>query len=87
MAVLVQKQLALHFIAASCKFACTACYKWLCFCNTPIVLKDCQHYAIQQLCIAQMSDEAAQPNATLLDCILYPMQDPYDPGTLPSSAK
>jgi len=28
----------------------------------------------------------AQPNPTLLDCILYPMQYPYDPGTLPSSA-
>ena len=28
----------------------------------------------------------AQPNTTLLDCILYLMQHPYDPGTLPSSA-
>ena len=28
----------------------------------------------------------AQPNTTLLDCILYPMQYLYDPGTLPSSA-
>ena len=28
----------------------------------------------------------AQPNTTLLDCILYLMQYPYDPGTLPSSA-
>ena len=28
----------------------------------------------------------AQPNTTLLDCILYGMQYPCDPGTLPSSA-
>ena len=27
-----------------------------------------------------------QPTTTLLDCILYLMQHPYDPGTLPSSA-
>ena len=29
---------------------------------------------------------AAQPNTTLLDCTLYLMQYPYDPGILPSSA-
>ncbi len=28
----------------------------------------------------------AQPNTTLLDCILYQMQYVYDPGILPSSA-
>ena len=28
----------------------------------------------------------AQPNTTLLECILCRMQYPYDPGTLPSSA-
>ena len=28
----------------------------------------------------------AQPNTSLLDCILYPMQYPYDPGTLPRFA-
>jgi len=28
----------------------------------------------------------AQPDTTLLDCILYLMQYPYDPGMLPSSA-
>ncbi len=28
----------------------------------------------------------AQPNTTLLDCILYSMQYPYDPGTLLRSA-
>ena len=28
----------------------------------------------------------AQPNTTLLDCMLYPMQYLYDPGILPSSA-
>ncbi len=28
----------------------------------------------------------AQPDTTLFDCTLYPMQYPYDPGILPSSA-
>ncbi len=31
-------------------------------------------------------ESIAQPNTTLLVCILYPVQYPYDPGTLPSSA-
>ncbi len=31
MAVLLQNQLALLFVAASCAFACTARHKWLCF--------------------------------------------------------
>ncbi len=45
-----------------------------------VTLRDCKNSLRDAFqCIAQ-------PNTTLLDCILYQMQYPYDPGTLTSSA-